>query len=243
MKVFGITDRGSVRRQNQDAFDYRVADGAAFAVVCDGMGGAKAGNIASSMAVTACMQTLERPFDDPAVMMSDAAYAANETIYDRAMHDPDCDGMGTTLVAAFLEPDGYTSILNVGDSRAYHVTPHAIRQITRDHSLVEDLVEAGKITREQARTHPNKNIITRALGTESEVPADLFDANLRPGEMILLCTDGLTNVLTDREILHEIHRAEGDLEGCCRQLVTMTLDRGAPDNVTAVLMRYDGENQ
>lgn len=241
MNVWGITDRGVIRTQNQDAFAHQVLpDGRVVALVCDGMGGAKAGNVASSMAVDIFMreflQDEGRLGQSNRSRMERSAASANEQIFHRAITEPDCGGMGTTMVAALVE-EGEALILNEGDSRAYHLSEEkGIVRVTRDHSLVEDMVARGELTRDQARTHPHKNLITRALGAEPVLLADCFRQSLLPGEYLLLCSDGLSNVVTDQEMLYEIiHGGEDDT--CCQRLLDIALHRGAPDNVTAVLIR------
>ena len=239
MKLWGITHRGTVRQQNQDAYAVReLEDGRGLAVVCDGMGGARAGNVASSMAVELFMRKLEeqgQPGDDPQKWLKTAAAHANDGVFQKAVEDPDCTGMGTTLVAA-LAGNGKAVLLNEGDSRAYHITRDGITRITRDHSLVEDMVQRGELTREQARNHPHKNLITRALGAEPVLLADCFEQNVAPGDYLLLCSDGLSNVVTDQEILYEVIHG-GEDEACCQRLLDVALHRGAPDNVAVVLMR------
>ena len=228
MKLWGITHRGAVRQQNQDAYAVReLEDGRGLAVVCDGMGG-----------VELFMRKLEeqgQPGDDPQKWLKTAAAHANDGVFQKAVDDPDCTGMGTTLVAA-LAGNGKAVLLNEGDSRAYHITRDGITRITRDHSLVEDMVQRGELTREQARNHPHKNLITRALGAEPVLLADCFDQNVAPGDYLLLCSDGLSNVVTDQEILYEVIHG-GEDEACCQRLLDVALHRGAPDNVTVVLMR------
>ena len=239
MKLWGITHRGAVRQQNQDAYAVReLEDGRGLAVVCDGMGGARAGNVASSMAVELFMRKLEeqgQPGDDPQKWLKTAAAHANDGVFQKAVEDPDCTGMGTTLVAA-LAGNGKAVLLNEGDSRAYHITKQAIRRITRDHSVVEDLVAKGDLTPEQARNHPQKNLITRALGTARRVKADLFQETVAEGDYLLLCSDGLINEVTDQEIHREV-LAGGTPQEICQRLMTRTLDSGAPDNVTVVLFQ------
>lgn len=239
MNLWGITDVGAVRKQNQDFYFLEPQfPGGALGVVCDGMGGAKAGNIASSIAVDAFVSALRRASEsglpeDPAQVMSDAVRQANELIAYRASIDRDCDGMGTTLVAAWAL-NGRIHLINVGDSRAYLISEEGISKVTRDHSLVEDLVMEGRITAEEARIHPQKNLITRALGAEPDVEADLYRLNYKAGDFLLLCSDGLSNVVTDQELLYEIAHG-GPPETCCERLLNLTLSRGAPDNITAVL--------
>ncbi len=243
MNVYGITDRGLVRKQNQDCFDSCTLENGIFAVVCDGMGGARGGNVASRMAVDYVIDVVERTkHGEPGAVMNEALAEANAAVRQRSLTDPECSGMGTTLVAAWLQENLHAFVLNVGDSRAYHVSPSGISQITRDHSLVADLVARGKITPEEARTHPNKNIITRALGTDRHTPGDLFEIDLNAGEYILLCSDGLSNVVTEQEILYEVIYGGAD-ETCCRRLLEIAMHRGAPDNVTAVLICAEGADE
>lgn len=240
VSVWGLTDRGIVRRENQDSCAYELIeeDSLAWGVVCDGMGGAKAGDIASKMAVETFCTHLEQLKDlegPPPVadLLLAAAEDANRVVYLKAETDADCVGMGTTLVGLILRENSLW-VVNVGDSRAYHITKESIRRITRDHSVVEDLVAKGDLTPEQARRHPQKNLITRALGTSRKVKADLFHETAEEGDWILLCSDGLINEVTDQEIHREILDG-GTPQEVCQRLVTRTLDSGAPDNVTVVL--------
>ncbi|MEG2137652.1 MAG: Stp1/IreP family PP2C-type Ser/Thr phosphatase [Oscillospiraceae bacterium] len=239
MNVWGITDTGAVRQQNQDA--YRIeTDGPAgpFVVVCDGMGGAKAGNIASSLAVETFSTALcgmgkpEPPELEKSLVQ--AVATANEAVCARAVADTDCTGMGTTLVAALLL-EGTIHLVNVGDSRAYYMSGGGITKVTRDHSLVEDLVLKGEITPEEARQHPQKNLITRALGAEMTIQADCYRLDWNAGDYLLLCTDGLSNMITDQELLYETVHG-GPPAQCCERLLKIALSRGAPDNVTVVLI-------
>ncbi|MCD7821654.1 MAG: Stp1/IreP family PP2C-type Ser/Thr phosphatase [Clostridiales bacterium] len=237
MDIWGITDRGKVRRQNQDAF-YQWTNGTmALAVVCDGMGGARSGNVASALAAQYFVQVLSTGKGSPEDRMTQAAAVANSAVYRRAQQDINCRGMGTTLVAAFARgPEAY--ILNIGDSRCYHLSGDRIWQVTRDHSLVAEWVAAGQLTEEEARNHPNRNIITRALGTEEQVAGDLYRETLEPGDRLLLCSDGLSNEVTDEELARLA--GGGILRDCCDRLLERALERGAPDNVTAVILAADG---
>ena len=167
--------------------------------------------------------------------MRQAAALANREVFQRSLQDQDCTGMGTTLVAA-LAGEGGAVILNEGDSRAYHISQSGISLVTRDHSLVADLVERGELTREEAKNHPNRNLITRALGADPGLMADCFRQPMAPGDYLLLCSDGLSNVVEEQEMLYEVIHGEGD-ESCCQRLLDIALNRGAPDNVTAVLIR------
>jgi len=241
MELWGITDSGKVRPQNQDVFKILFDEerNVAVLVVCDGMGGANAGNVASMVAAEAFMhhmgKYIEDIGDDIAQKMADAVMAANRAVYEKSVNEDEYAGMGTTLVAAVSTTDGEV-IVNVGDSRVYHVTPSSITQITDDHSVVEDMIRRGDLTRAEAKAHPNKNLITRALGTRSNEAPDVFFLNLDSGDFILLCSDGLSNVVMDSEILFELQGCE-NVQESCEKLVEMALSRGAPDNVTAVLFR------
>ena len=238
MQVWGVTDRGAVRQQNQDAYAARVLeDGRAIALVCDGMGGARAGNVASTMAVELFMEEFLKPGQEGPVeeRIGHAASVANQAVFQRSAADAECAGMGTTMVAV-LAGEGEAVILNEGDSRAYHINSEGIVLVTRDHSLVEDLVERGELTREQARTHPHKNLITRALGAEPVLMADCFRQPLSQGDYLLLCSDGLSNVVNEQEMLYEVVHG-GAPEQCCQRLLNIALSRGAPDNVTVVLIK------
>ena len=236
MQAWGLTHRGAVRQQNQDAFAIqRLDDGRVVALVCDGMGGARAGNVASSMAVKLFMEEFLRTSGREEERMRQAAALANREVFQRSLQDQDCTGMGTTLVAA-LAGEGGAVILNEGDSRAYHISQSGISLVTRDHSLVADLVERGELTREEAKNHPNRNLITRALGADPGLMADCFRQPMAPGDYLLLCSDGLSNVVEEQEMLYEVIHGEGD-ESCCQRLLDIALSRGAPDNVTAVLIR------
>ena len=241
MNIWGITDVGAVRHQNQDSYHIELlAEDMALGIVCDGMGGAKAGNVASQLAVetfleTAKAQPPEQWRNEPEALLHFAAEQANGAVHFRANVDADCRGMGTTMVAALVVGDR-TYILNIGDSRCYLVRPEGITKVTRDHSVVEDLVARGQITPEQARQHPQKNLITRALGAESRLRADLFRQPMEHGDALLLCSDGLSNMVSDQELLYEVLHG-GPAEDCCRRLLDIALSRGAPDNVTAVLLQ------
>jgi len=241
MKGTGRTDRGIQRKNNQDCFDLKIdtENVTALCVVCDGMGGANAGNVASRLAVETFISELDgllqEPKEEDAVcqLLHRAVTRANAEVYEQARRNEAYSGMGTTLVGAFLSA-GQAVIVNVGDSRAYHVRGGAITRITKDHSVVEDMLIRGDITPEEARCHPNKNLITKAIGTEPEVAGDVYTLPIRCGDHILLCSDGLTNLASEEEILREL---EGrTLEQCGEMLINLALSRGAPDNVTVVIM-------
>lgn len=243
MNSFGITDRGKVRRDNQDSFLIsRIGgNGCLVAVLCDGMGGERAGNIASDLAAkTFIAQVTEKLSGarikpaEIASVLSSACSDANNMVYGYSCFDRDYAGMGTTLVAALLDKDK-TYVVNVGDSRAYRISNRTITQITKDHSLVQDMVDRGEISALSARVHPRRNVITRALGVDSSVPCDLFTPKLKRGDRLLLCSDGLTNTLMDEEIL-SIARKNIDPLSLGRALMDAALERGARDNVTVIVI-------
>ena len=209
-------------------------------VVCDGMGGAKSGNVASSLAAEVFVQEVKRSWipgmnrEKVSQILQSAVKLANITVYEQSRQIEEFEGMGTTLVAALVQGKTAT-VVNVGDSRAYKIDRSGIRQITRDHSLVQMMVDRGELTPEVARTSPNKNLITRAIGTEPTVLTDVFQLEVAKDDCLLLCSDGLSNMMDDQEILFEVAHGVNKQE-CCRRLVDIVLGRGAPDNVTSVLI-------
>lgn len=241
MQCWGLTDIGCVRKMNQDAFEIRQLDrNTALCVVCDGMGGAKSGNVASSLAVDVFSQEIQRTWtpsmewDKADQMLKNAVKLANFTVYDQSKQFEEFSGMGTTLVAALVRGK-QVSVVNVGDSRAYLINQRGIRQITRDHSVVQMMVERGELTSEMAKSYPGKNLITRAVGTEMTVLCDIFRQEAAKGDFLLLCSDGLSNLLDDQEVLFEV--VHGVNKGrCCQRLLDIAISRGSPDNVTAVLI-------
>ena len=243
MKYWAITDKGLVRKQNEDAYFAccNEEDGFALFVVCDGMGGAQSGNVASTMACNIFVDTLNefdlrgKSFDIISSYLYAAADAANTAIYEKSIDDVNCAGMGTTLVAALIH-DNKALVINVGDSRAYFISESGITQITRDHSVVEDMVRRGDITKEEARVHPKRNLITRAMGTAPGVEPDIFSVDLKENDYLILCSDGLSNVITDGEIKSTITHLEHS-DKVCDILLQATYSRGAPDNVTIILYK------
>jgi len=241
MTGFGITDRGLVRTENQDCFVIRTSpDGKSIvAVVCDGMGGARSGGTASSLAANTFISEIGEIWSIPQGEIGDvlkkAVWQTNATVFEKATSSPEYSGMGTTLVGVAVI-DSVAYLINVGDSRAYHITNESITRITRDHSIVEDMLLMGELTQEQALHHPNRNLITKAIGTEPQISGDGFECKLSQGDYILLCSDGLTNLLTNQELFAELE-VNGDLEGICEVLVKKAIEKGAPDNVTVVLIK------
>ena len=243
MEVWSMTDVGLVRKENQDAFaDCQYEEsGHTLCVVCAGMGGAAGGRLASRIAVDTFMLEMQKVLRQdmtPEQLREASSYAvtlANRAIRDAAEASVDCRGMGTTLVSA-VSYDGGAVISNVGDSRAYRITADGIARITKDHSLVERMVDRGDITAEEARHHPNRNLITRALGPDMSALSDEYICPLGPGEFLLLCSDGLVDTVTDQEMLFEVIHGD-DLNTCLDRLLTISKSHGASDNVTAVLMK------
>ena len=244
MRSFGITDKGKVRSENQDSYIIENCDKrkSVIAVICDGMGGAKAGDLASRLSskefVSRIFEALVAPrffIGSQEKLLRESCADANGVVYEYSRFDADYNGMGTTLVGGIITRRK-AFLVNVGDSRAYHLSKARIRQISRDHSYVEELVNMGAITREEAANHRKKNIITRALGVDRSVECDYYECPLRVGEGILLCSDGLSNMVSDKEI-HECFLADSSPEVVCNKLMTFALERGARDNVTVVLVK------
>ena len=244
MKSFGLTDKGKVRKDNQDCFIIEKCPSKSCLIVglCDGMGGAKAGGIASQLANKAFVSYIYAKLTSRVVrtmdyrrILTNACTEANGVSFEYSRFDEAFNGMGTTMVGGVIKYNGNGYIINIGDSRAYQISPmkSSIRQITRDHSLVEELVRFGAITREEAKTHPKRNVITRALGTEERTDSDYFSFRLRAGEFLLLCSDGLSNTVSDEEML-DLACAAKDPEDLCRKLMELALQREARDNVTVV---------
>lgn len=243
MHYWGLTDLGCVRQKNEDSLHMEQLNrSAVLCVVCDGMGGAKAGNVASSLAADTFVQEMKRTWKtrkkvgSVEQLMYDAASLANLTVYRQSQISDEYTGMGTTMVAAVVEGKTLT-IINVGDSRAYIINKDGIRQVTTDHSVVQMKIERGELTAEQAKAYPGKNYITRAVGTEETVACDGFRLPVVKGEHLLLCSDGLTNVVNDQEILFEILHG-GTPDTCCQRLIDIAKHRGAPDNVTCALIAF-----
>ena len=241
MQYWALSDPGMVRPQNQDAYQVVQLDrNTVLGVVCDGMGGAKSGNVASSLAVDVFVEEIRRTWasylDQEKVdqMLKSAVKLANFTVFDQSQQFEEFDGMGTTLVAVLIKGRNAT-IVNVGDSRAYKVSRNGIRQVTRDHSLVQLMVDRGELTPEMARTYPGKNFITRAIGTEPIVMCDVYHQDVQKGDFFLLCSDGLSNMMNEQEILFEVLHGVNK-QNCCQRLLEIAKNRGAPDNVTSVLI-------
>ena len=244
MKAWGLTDVGVVREINQDTFrmEYDNQTGRGLFLVCDGMGGAAAGEVASGLAADAFLQNMDNcwkeRFDgvDFKARLLEAYTQANEVVYDASRANPDYAGMGTTMVAAICG-DGQVLVGNVGDSRAYFLDENGMRQITEDHSLVTELMKRGDLTPYQASRHPSRNVITRAIGADATVQCDTFAEQIKPGNFLLLCSDGLIREVTEPEIYYEVFQAEHP-ETACARLLDMAKSRGGRDNITIVLIAF-----
>ena len=241
MQYWAVTDPGC-RAQNQDAYQIETLDrNTLLCIVCDGMGGAKSGNVASALAVDVFVQEVKRSWvsgmDSEKIdqMLNGAVKLANFTVYDQAQQFEEFAGMGTTLVAALICGKQMT-IVNVGDSRAYSINQDGVKLLTTDHSLVQMMVERGELTPERARNYPGKNLITRAIGTESVVNCDIYHKKAEGGDCLLLCSDGLSNMMDEQEILFEVVHGMNKQQ-CCQRLLAIAQNRGAPDNVTCVLIQ------
>ena len=241
MNIAAKTDVGLVRSSNQDGFQAGLLnDGTvAWAVVCDGMGGASGGNIASQTALESMVEDIQNNFrtdmsaNSLMLLLKTAVFNANTKVYEKAKGNPALSGMGTTVVAAILR-DESLYLAHVGDSRAYLINSDKIRQVTKDHSVVQNMIEQGRLSEKQARSHPDKNIITRALGVEDKVDVDYTELDLEPGDRLLLCTDGLTNMVEDKEIFSLFRKHTGD--SLAEELIGQANLNGGNDNSTVVII-------
>jgi protein phosphatase len=233
-RASALTDTGRRRLSNEDAF---VCDPPLFAIA-DGMGGAQAGELASRLAATALEERAAGLRGEDAVR--GLVQAANDRVFRRSITDPGATGMGTTVTVALIEEEaGHIVIGHVGDSRAYRVRGDGLEQLTQDHSLVAELVRSGRLTQEEADQHPHRSVITRVVGTEEEVEVDTLTAEMRPGDVYLLCSDGLPTMVPDEAILAIVGAAEGDLDVAADELVRAANAAGGEDNVTVVLVAID----
>lgn len=240
MIFYSKTDKGSVRRQNEDFIYAPQEAGGFFAVVADGMGGHKAGEVASRLVVDTVIEILT-PLAQHGLTEEDiknALSAANKNVWKKAQSTPDNKGMGSTAtIAAFC---GNEAIIgHVGDSRAYHFCDGSLSQITKDHSYVQMLIDNGYITSKQALNHPNKNVITRSVGTDDILDIDTFTVPLKKGDALLLCTDGLSNVVPDELIEAILCRG---IENAADELVDAALSGGGEDNISVVIAHMDGDS-
>lgn len=239
MKIVARTDVGLLRDNNQDAYAaFELTESAALTVVCDGMGGAAEGALASSRAIRSIKELIaDRYFDgmsDLSVksLMISAIENANSGIYELSLANPDCAGMGTTVVAAIIA-NGYVYVAHAGDSRAYKISDGSLIQLTTDHSVVQRMVENGEITKEEAKDHPDKHIITRALGVDETIKVDFCQEPFEDGDKLILCSDGLTNYVSGEDILRLTE--DGCYYDYANRLVNLANQNGGGDNITVVV--------
>lgn len=239
MEVFSMTDTGIKRQMNQDYIfctENSVGSFPNLFIVADGMGGHKAGDYASRTCVDCVVDSIKNSsMKTPVSIMEQAVSRANSQVLHDARSNPEFEGMGTTCVLAVVI-DNTLYVANIGDSRLYLLNDKEIKQVTQDHSLVEEMIRNGEIGRREARLHPNKNIITRALGTSEGVTADYFEVELMKGDIILLCSDGLSNMMDDEDMMYIIRRYES-LEAAGKKLVEKANDCGGKDNISLVLIK------
>ena len=239
MDTFSMTDMGLLRNSNQDSVfceENPIGRFPNLFLVADGMGGHKAGDLASRLCIAEMFKQIQSSTArTPVSAFEQAIEAANQKVYQCAKEDFDLAGMGTTVVGAMVEDD-VAYIANIGDSRFYRLHEH-LEQITVDHSLVEEMVQSGEIQKEEMRTHPNKNIITRALGTDDTVRPDCFEVKVEPGDVLLLCSDGLTNMVEDSQIEKIVKENKEDMKLAGEKLVQQANEAGGKDNISVILVR------
>jgi protein phosphatase len=231
------TDTGRQRAHNEDSVLAAPTSGGRLLAVADGMGGHNAGEVASASALAAFVDELGETLAeaDRATALERAVVTADERVREKAAEDPDREGMGTTLVAALVDGESAT-VVNVGDSRAYSVTDTEIEQISVDHSLVRELVDAGEITEAEAETHPQRNVVSQALGAAESIDPDSFTVEFGPGETLLLCSDGLTEEVAESTV-REVVAGAASLERTAEDLIRIANENGGSDNVSVVLGR------
>lgn len=238
MKISSATSVGKVRPVNEDAFFVSPPDesGSLLAIVADGMGGHNAGEVASSEAINVIKDVVLDHEHNAKEMLIEAINSANSTVYNMSLDKQSLFGMGTTITACVIDKDKVTAA-QVGDSRLYLIRDGMIIQITKDHSLVEMLIENGSITKEDAKHHPQKNVITRAIGTDKEVSADIYEFSICAGDILLLCSDGLVNMVEDEKILSIITRSK-KFEETADKLIATAENAGGSDNITVILIKF-----
>ncbi|NLN49369.1 MAG: Stp1/IreP family PP2C-type Ser/Thr phosphatase [Clostridiales bacterium] len=249
MRAFGVTDIGLVRKKNEDAFYYQEIyekDKPFFCIIADGMGGHKAGDIASKMAISLMLDYFEKniklhncDINDYAFLLKDAFIYVNKSVYLSSLEKEEHQGMGTTLIVSLFIEDSII-IGHVGDSRVYFIKDKNITKVTTDHSYVAELIKNGTIKPEEACKHPQKNVITRAIGTCNDIDVDISIFNLYNEDYIVMCTDGLSNMLSEIEI-RETVTEKVSLKEKCTKLITLANDNGGLDNITAIIIEVDRE--
>ncbi len=241
MNIVGATDKGKVRSVNEDGYDFGVfEDGTAWAIVCDGMGGVRGGHIASELVIDMVSDKIKRCYNKlmPAYSFENIFLStittANVIVHDRSFIDEDLKGMGTTIAAVIVK-DGIACIAHVGDSRVYKVSSDKIEQLTKDHSLAQEMLDRGQLTPEEFENYPKKNIITRALGVEENIEIDFDFTELEDGEALMLCSDGLSNLVSSDKLL-EIYQ-NNNTDTLCEKYIEQANENGGHDNITVVVMK------
>jgi protein phosphatase len=241
VRVQGVSAESNVGRKRRHNEDSYVSAPPVFAVA-DGMGGAQAGEVASALAAGTVTETAAEPGATPAQRVTQLVKAANLKVHERASSDAAVSGMGTTMTVAILSEDGKITIGHVGDSRAYRLRDDELEQLTQDHSLVGELVRRGELTPEEAAVHPQRSVITRALGTDSDVDVDVFSYEAADGDLYLLCSDGLSTMVPKDKIAEILRNNKKSLQSATHELIKAANDRGGDDNITAILFAVaDGD--
>lgn len=242
MNVVGLTDIGLVREKNQDSiYSSNESDFPIF-IIADGMGGHKAGEIASKDAINIIKNVFlkhrEKLINKKNIfeVIEESIRIANETIYEKSLNLIEYKGMGTTISLCYIYKS-HIYIGHVGDSRIYKIKDHGIKQVTEDHSLINELIKTGKISEEEAKHHPQKNVIMRAVGTSKEIEIDISEVKFKKGEKLLLCSDGLSNMLSEEEMLG-ILKMNSSLENIGEKLINMAKENGGYDNVSLILIEF-----
>lgn len=242
MELYGKSDIGLKRETNQDSFYMEnLSENFSLLIVCDGMGGVNGGGIASEVAVNSIKEQIKLAFNESmdqksiGNLLESAIYNANDAIYQKAQEDLDLNGMGTTVIACIVFYD-QLHIIHVGDSRAYFITDNEICQLTTDHSIVQEMLDNGEITRKQAKNHPRKNLITRALGVSDKIPGDYIEREIHKGDTLLICTDGLSNYVSIEEI-HDCYKKNNSISNLGNTLISNAKILGGDDNITVAILK------
>lgn len=241
MLIVGATDVGKVRSANEDGYDFGIFDdGTAWAIVCDGMGGVRGGHIASSLVLEMVSEKIKKSYNKlmPSYsfenMFLSTITTANVIVHDRSFTDEDLKGMGTTIAAVIVK-DHIACIAHVGDSRVYKISEGTIKQITKDHSLAQEMLDRGQLTQEEFENYPKKNIITRALGVDEDIDIDFDFTALEDGESLVLCSDGLSGLISDEDILRIYN--DNSINTVCEKYIEAANGNGGHDNITVVVMK------
>ncbi|KKI92678.1 protein phosphatase [Bacillus sp. SA1-12] len=246
METFYLSDRGRVRPHNEDCVGVFENEAGVLAIIADGMGGHLAGDIASQMTIS-CFKTLWEQAEsiaspqDAEAWFADKVLEVNKAVYEHSISNPECQGMGTTIVGAIVT-SSFATIGHIGDSRCYLLNNSGYKQVTQDHSLVNELVRSGLISKEDAEHHPRKNVLLRSLGTEQTVELDVFTIEFEQDDVLLLCSDGLSNKVTDQEMQLELSNSQ-PLPEKAKTLVELANENGGEDNISLVIVRKTANHE